>query len=473
MSTAEVFPFPEGTGNPRDDGSQNIGSDGEAFRRPNPTYARRQAIKARLCEAAVYDRTEPFVHLAIDHCCRSGLPQSQWVVSDIVGNGVAKPHIREGEELLRHRIAHEVVPELDQSAENNVQSKANLDTLDTFPNDLSADESGAQYSGQCAADRVGKFTDKIEDDRTAGLTHHERVPRWQQWLRKLAPWADALGLLVFLTIYLNVPVFAPWVDPLSWTVGVIIVLAVTFGLKLTVSRSAKAFNAWREQSAERQNHEVEKSCRIAIRYGIFAGAIALVVAGTLVQRGSLALGDVSFAVNFTMVSLAMITGIVVPALAWWAEAHDGSSVSRERDQLARDLNHDYADHQDLREEYLGNKADSEDIEHRVLTDILPRIVDGVQSVVNNARHDYAWLLVQIGNTEQPPDPQPLQISSDLAHPVGSISTGIPGADSVDLQVLWDVLARLHALRSGRAAIDQRYQALARHPWDHSANTAVQ
>ncbi|CAM3680650.1 hypothetical protein NOMA109596_06850 [Nocardioides marinus] len=464
MTTAEVFPFPEGPGQK---GNGN-GCAPRRNRRPRSRYTKSEALRAGLCEdKAQYDRVEPVVDMTISHYHPTGLPQSEWYPRPIAATTLAKPFIQGGESILRLGLETEVDPALDEIAENNETIKNDLDQLARFPSDIATPEGNKRYGGHDAVEHVEDSTERIEDDRANGQRHHDRVPKALRLIAKWAPWAEAFGFFVFAAYFLNVPILQPWLDWMGWTFAVVLVVGICLILAWSIHHAAEAHNHGREQQAERQPHEAEKSRRNRLVYGIIAIVAAGGITFGMIERGLTALAGGSLIVTVVMIALAAITGLLLPVLTYWGKALDGSKVSRERDAMVEDLDDDLDEHVDLSAEIEELFAKSEALDEIVVTDKLPRIRDEVQSQVNGAREDYLFLLVQLGLDAELPPPASMKVEPGVSGPIGTISTGIPGASAVDMQPVWDRMARLQGLRQEGEELRARRDALPPHPWDHS------
>lgn len=464
MTAAEVYPFPEGPG--RKENGQS-GATRRA-RRPRSKYTKSEAIRAGLCDdKAQYDRVEPIVEMTIDHYHGSDIPPSEWFLRPIGASALAKPFIQQGENALRLGLETEVDPALDEIAENNEAIKGSLDVLERFPSDIATPEGNKRFGGHDAVEHVEELTEHIEDDRANGMRHHDRVPNALCFISKWAPWAEALGFFVFAAYFLNVPILQPWLDWMGWTFAVVLVVGICLILAWSIHHAAEAHNHAREQKAERQAHEAEKSRRNRLVYGTIAAIAAGGITFGMIERGLTALAGGSILVTIVMIVLAAITGLLLPVLTFWGKALDGSKVSRERDAVVEDLDDDLDEHADLSAEIEELFAKSEALDEVVETDRLPRIKDQVQSEVNRAREDYLFALVQLGLDAEVPPPAAMKVEPGVNGPIGTISTGIPGAGTVDVRPAWDRMSRLQGLRQDSQLLRRRFNALPPHPWNHS------
>lgn len=453
MTTAEMSPAPRGEGRNR---------------RPQSRYTKREALRAGLCDdKEQYARVESVVEMTIDHYHGSGTHRASWFPRPIAATALARPFIQAGEAVLRLGLETEVDPALDEIAENNEAIKNNLDALARFPGDIATPEGNKRFGGHEAVAHVKKASERIEGDRDSGLRHHDRVPPALRSIAAWAPWAEAGGFFAFAAYFLNVPILEPWLDWMGWSFAVVLVAGICLVLAWSIHHAADAHNHAREQKAERQSHEAERSRRNRLIYG----AIAVVAAGGItfgmIERGLTALQGESILVTAVLIALAAITGLLLPVLTFWGRAFDGSKVSRERDAMTGDLDEDFDEYLDLAAEIEEMFATSEAIDEVIVTDKLPRIRDDVQSDVNGAREDYVFLLVQLGLDQEIPPPAAMNVEAGAKGPIGTISTGIPGASTVDMQPVWDRMSRLQGLREQLQSLRERHAALPGHPWSHS------
>ena len=461
--TAEVFPFPEGPGQ-----KENGTSEGPRHSRPRSRFPLREALRGGLCEdKGQYERVEPIVEMTFDHYHMSGIARSEWLPRLIAVFALCQYWILRGESLLRLGLETEVDVALKRIADINDAIKTYLDRLVKFPSDVASPEGNKRFSGHAAVQHVKDLTERIEADRANGLRHHDRVPNTLRFTARWAPWAEAFGFFVFAAYFLNVPILQPWQDWMGWTFAVVLVVGICLILTWAIHHAADAHNHGREQKAERQTHEAEASRRNRLVYGIIAVVAAGGITFGMIERGLTALEGGSTLVTVVMIALATITGLLLPVLTFWGKALDGSAVSRERDAMVEDLDADLEEHADLAGEIEELFAQSEAIDEVIVTDMLPRITDDVQSEVNGARGDYLFLLVQLGVDTEVPPPVAMTIEPHVHGPVGTISTGLPGGGTVDMQPVWGRMSRLQGLLQERQLLRERFNAIPPHPWNHS------
>lgn len=433
-----------------------------------PKFTLTEAIRARICrDRAQYDRVGPAFDMTVDQYWGSETPRLEWRPRPIVAAMLAKFFIQDGEDALREGLETEVDPAIDEIAEGNEALKGKLDALEKYPSDVATPEGNKRFGGQAAVKHVKELTAKIEDDRSHGMRHHGRVPLTLRRIATWAPWAEAVGFSFFAAYFLNVPILRPWDDWLGWTFAIVLVVGICLILNWSVHYAAEAHNAFREQMAERQTHEAETSRRNRRFYAAMAAVAAVGITFGMIERGLTALSGAVGVVTVVMVALAAITGLLLPVLVYWAKALDGSRVSRERDAMVDDLDDDLDEYADASAEIEAVFPMSEAVYEMTVTDKLPRIRDQVQTQVNGARDDWVFLLAQLGIDSEDP---PLAVTTSEPETQGlidPISTGIPGAGTVDLQPLVDRLSRLQSLRDEMRLLRDRYKALPPHPWNHS------
>ncbi|WP_405068841.1 hypothetical protein OG558_03025 [Kribbella sp. NBC_01510] len=435
-----------------------------------PQYTRREAVRAGLCTKEEYRIASTYYEYVVRHHRDAGVPRSEWEPQPVVGRQLSAPYVRDGQGLLATRLKNQADPALDAIDRLCDDVETTIDDLGRHPRDLSTPETNKVYGGHDAVDRVEELTDCVEADRAGGHRHHDRAPAWLRTISRVAPWAEALGFLAFLTYYLNVPIVSPWRDWMGWTFALILVVYVMLGQTWLVDHAARAHNHAREAQADGQKHHAETSRRHRLGYLLVTATIALGITAALIERGLDALGHAQTAVAVVMIMLAVTTGLLMPTLAFLGKALDGSKVSRERDALTDDLDEDREQYDELVEQAESDLAIARRLEREQVEKIMPAILGDVQKVVDEASAPYNFLRLQIGG-----------LSSHVAVPSSAVevatgsrpplSNRIPGAEAVNLQPVIDRDRRLEALRVRLADVTLRLRQVRPHPWDHSAATS--
>ncbi|MEV5966181.1 hypothetical protein AB0L70_30715 [Kribbella sp. NPDC051952] len=446
--TSQVIPLP-------DNGAENL---------RGPHYTRREAVRAGLCTRAEYRIASAYYEYVVRHHQAVGTPRTEWEPQAVVGHQLSAPYERDARELLFLRLKNQADPALDAIDRLCDDVETTIDAARKLPGDISTPETNKVYSGRTAADRVDWLTDRVESDRAEGHRHHDRAPAWLRLIAHVAPWAEALGFLAFLTYYLNVPIATPWRDWMGWTFSLILVVYIMLGQTWLVDHAARAHNHAREAQADGQKHHAEASRRQRLWYLLVTGTVAVGITTALIERGLDALGRAETAVTVVMVMLAVTTGLLMPTLAFLGKALDGSKVSRERDALSEDLDEDREQYDELVEEAEADLATARSLDRELVEKIVPAILRDAQDVVDDARAPYNFLRLQIGGLSN-------RVENTSAVEVANrppIHSGIPGAEPVSLQPVIDRDSRLTALRARLGELTLRLRHLPPHPWDHSS-----
>lgn len=459
---ASIHPFPEHQQPP----SGTPGSEGLGEARPHPIYTKREAVKAGLCTKDMFDRVAPYVDQTFHYYAGSGTPRAQWTPRPVSRQGLANPHIREAEGVLDDRLAKEVDPRLDALDQQVEAIKLLLDERREYPSDVSTVESEKRLSAADATALHGRHGDKVDRDRAEGAHHHNRPPGWVRRAGQWAPFGEAAGLMTFGSYVMNVDWLRPWDDPLGFTFALVIVLVLTGLQAWTVHHAATAHNQMREAEFEGQNHVAEDRRRARNLYGAAAGVLALGITGAMVERGLTAASGLEPADTVLIVVLALLTGLGLPVLAFFATAFDGSKVSREMHGLAEDLDADRQDVADLDASIEEEFTSAETVVAALVEDTLPSITQEVQRTAEAARDDLLFLHLQIGVDATIPPAEGVSIDQTEDRLVGRISSGVPGADEVNLEPTWDRMARLHQTRERLRELRGQFDALPAHPWQH-------
>jgi len=192
----------------------------------------------------------------------------------------------------------------------------------------------------------------------------------------------------------------------------------------------------------------------------------------MVLRGLAAIGKAGVPTTAVMVLLAVVTGILLPTLAYLAVALDGSRRSRERDRLARDLDDDFQQQSDRKDGARANVDLVLGIDAVLRQKVVPEICLDVQTTIDAVHPIFNFGRIQIGGLRaDPPEKVGMTITKDDDGNVfkASISTGIPGARSVDLRPLLNRTARLAGLVAEAEALVTRLDAVPAHPWVRSSS----
>jgi hypothetical protein len=416
-----------------------------------------------------YHKAALHARMAVEEHQRRGTPRDRWEPTFIQNEHLADPFITDGEQELSRRLKTEADPALDESQELIENVKANLDEITEDTQPIATPESGSNYSGAQAVERVGQHDRKIERDEAAGRDHNRRASALFQRLAGWAPWVEAAGFLTFVAFYLNVPLLQPWQDWLGWTFAATVVVVIILGQTWLVRHAAISHNHAREARADGNRHEAERGVTRRNWYiGLTAVTAAAITSG-MIWRGIAALGDASVGTTAVMVFVAAVTGLLMPTLAYLGTALDGSKISRERDSLAADLDDDL-------DAYLENISNSRrdlasvtEIGDTLKDKTFPDICNTTQEAVDAVYGLYGTVRLLIGGlSAEPPAKATKTISMDAEGNIhGSIGTSIPGTRNVNLNSLLDRWHRLAEIERQRTNLLNQVDALPPHPWGKS------
>ena len=436
-----------------------------------PATTEKEAVKRGLVSKTIYAIVTLWARTVVEYHQALGTPRHLWEPTATHIDLLVGPYIEDGENELADRLASEVDPLLDEAQQGLAATRALLDAAQQHPHPVTT-ESGSIHTGTDAVQVVDDANHKIESDFQAGKAHHRRTSETVRRIGRWAPWMEAAGLLGFIAFFLNVPLLRPWEDWLGFTLAVAIVFFTILGQSRLVHHAAEDHNHAREAAADNNRHQSEAAQTRRNRYlGIVAIIAAGITAGILL-RGTALLGDASIAVTVAVGFLAVLTGLLMPAIAYLATALDGSRVSRERDSLAADLEEDFAEQSDLKSESQASLELLTDTKTLLVHKVFPDICTTVQATVDAVYTPYNFGRFQVGGlAADPPVKTRRRIQQDPdGAPQGEISTGIPGARVVDLLPLIDRINRLNALDSERAELAKRLNEIPAHPWAKSSNT---
>jgi hypothetical protein len=397
-----------------------------------------------------------------------GTDPDQWEPTRSLNDALAAPFIMDGQQELADRLEGKADPALDNAQGLVENVKENLDKLAEHTAPLTTPESGAKYSVPKAVVRVGEHDDTIKQDGEQGLRHHHRAPRL---LRRLATWVpalEAIGFFTFLTYFLNVQLFKPWLDWLGWSFAVVIVVVIILGQTWLVRHAGKSHNHAREDKVDGHLHEAERGFKKRNRYLVLTAVTAVAITGGMIWRGAAALGNASLGTTAVMIFAATITGLLLPTLAYLGFALDGSTVSRERDGLAAQLDNDLDDYLDTISDSRRDLAQVAEIGETLKRKTFPDICHAAQEAVDGVYEFYGTVRMLIGGLSADPPAKTNTVSIDPAGTIsGYIGTSIQGVGTVSLDPLFDRQHRLEQIEAQQASLLTRVEHLAAHPWGKS------
>ena len=430
-----------------------------------PALTPKEAAKLDIPEDE-YDQAATYARLAAEEHKRLGTPRGCWEPTPTQNDRLADPFIIDGEQELAGRLEAEADPVLDKAQDLNENVKANLDEIAEAAKPIVAPESGANYSAAEAVERVEQNDMKIEQDKAAGMHHHDRASTLLQRLASWAPWVESAGFLTFIDFYLNVPLLQPWQDWLGWSFAVTVVVVIIVGQTWLVRHAAKSHNHAREARADGNRLEGEQGFTRRDQYiGLTAVTAAAITSG-MIWRGTAALGEASISTTAVMIFVAAVTGLLLPTLAYMGTALDGSKVSRERDSLAGDLDDDLDAYLEIIDNSRRDLARAAEIGDTLKDKTFPDICNTTQEAVDAIYGLYSTVRLLIGGlSADPPAKTTKTIREDAeGNSRGYIGTSIPGTRQVNLDPLLDRYRRLAELENQRTGLLGRIDARPPHPW---------
>lgn len=437
---------------------------------PHPPWA--PALTEREAVLLGYDRQEyrqaiQFARMVVDYHFRAGTQPDAWEPTRLHNEQIADPFVLDAQEELAERLAEDTDPLLDQAQSDLEEARERLDELTSRRGPLLTPESGVAYPVVEAVRVVAEHDARIERHEQRGMAHHRRVARWLKAIAPWMPWGELVGYLFFVSYFLDVPLFEPWVDLGAWSLAMVVVVATILGQRWLVYHAATSHNHGREAIAEGNGQEADDAMR---RRNLYLAAAAITATSSItagmVLRGVITLGMVGWDVTAFMVAVAVSAGVLMPTLAYLATALDGSKVSRERDSLIDDLNDDLDDHVAILEECHRGLAAVEQTGQTLVRRTFPAVCNDVQDVVDGAhrRHGLVRLLIGTVDAEPPEHDRPTVTIGTDGEARGWIATGLPGAARIDLRPLSERGSLLRHLLEDAARLRADVEAHSEHPW---------
>jgi hypothetical protein len=242
---------------------------------------------------------------------------------------------------------------------------------------LTSPETSLTYTEEEAVDQVEKNTDRMNADYARGRMHHKRVPRWVRTTGKISPYGEAIRLIVLLAFWLNVNWLRPWDDPLTSTLILVVVAAALIFTPRVDERSGEGWNARCEAVADGHTDAITENTRKFLINGAIAVLLCTVFIAGLVERAlDVTDGDVPILMQALLVALCVTAGVAMPAVAWLAKAWDGSSWSRENDDLIAQLEDGLAEDQQWRAAARSTTISCEQDRLHINTEVAPSDLPG-------------------------------------------------------------------------------------------------
>ena len=432
---------------------------GESVNSPDnanqPALTEKQAVKNRICSKRVYRRARAWFDLVVVFHLGSGRIRAEREPQPMVGHEIAKPCVERANKTLKGRLEADVDPLVDDIRADHADARDEIATCQSWNATFTTAETRTTRSISQAIAVEDSLTTSIQNDTQAGLTCHRRTSSGFRALAKKLPYLEGIGAMVFLAFYMNIDWTDPLSDILAWSAAVVIVIVAIWLQSRKVNNGASDHNHAREHRGRRNLHAADASEAKRNRNLIIATVISLVLTGGLVLRATSST-DLGISL-FVITALAIVAGFGMPILAFIAVAFDGSSLSRERDELVRFLDGNKASY-DMHKSRAGTLIDrADDVHKEILQAVVPAIRDATDDDLEPARHEYSLVRLLLGLPEAKPP------SSEAAAP-GALSTRILGADDVDLRSLRSRGDVLQHLLIERNQLSDALAQIPEHPW---------
>lgn len=433
-----------------------------------PTYSKGENKKRKVIPVRDFDRITSIAHHVVKDSQARGLPRERWEpdanqVKVLTEPSVALARGNLGEGLLS------IDEELTASIEDHQRITQLIDSLDPEHKLQGLSE---QLTLIEALDERRRLDEVIRRDEEQHATHHARVKPALRFFGTHARWLEALGLMLFVAYFLDAPIYAPWEDLGGFLLALLIVTVLMLGQYFANKVAGEAWNSRREAVWNHDNAERERATRtFAVATALSAG-IAVVVAVGLVLRVLETIGDAGAWITIFVTATAIAVALLLPLIGTVAIGSDGSSLSRRRDDLAAALQHDHDAHRAAHHRCEALLM-ADGIRLRTLVQqTLPGLFREVSEQVHDAARAVHHCRIQIGGLEAPPM---TTVRHELVQPdrsrLRSLSPGIPGADEVDLEPMWDRVASLSTQEAGARHLRERLDSAPPHPMDTPAESA--
>lgn len=311
------------------------------------------------------------------------------------------------------------------------------------------------------------------DDEASGLTHHRPAPTWLRVAGAISPFAESIGLLVWLTWLWNVDVARPFDNLLVWVLTAILVLALTIAIAFTAKSAGTAHNHAHQEEADGHRrpaaaHYRQRNVMLAV-----SGALGLLIGATMVVRGVQSLDQPAGYEVAIITVLSLVAGFALPGLTYAAKATDGSLYSRRRSALTGWLGQ-IEEERRTNLDAAGSLLDeSAKVEQTVVLESLPRVARATEATVHAAVLPYEWAYVQVGVEDIALPPRPSVTGTDergKACIMQSITCGLPHAPALDLQPFQDRWERIKALHEQRDELGAELEGAKAQMFPGTSNT---
>jgi|GEM_PF-2248905 len=430
------------------------------------TYTRNETVRSGIASKETYDEVHPQVRAIVEEHQAKGTPRALWEPTQNHIRTMTERYVRDGRLVLDESLKQDVDPLLDTGQASLDRANHAIEEAARLPGVVVTPESGSSLSVADAVLLHDAESNKIEDDMRNGKAHHRRTGALLRSAGRAAPWLEASGFLAFVGFYLNVPILQPWVDFFGWSFSFSVVVVIIVGQTRLVDEAAKSHNHAREQKAEGNRHEAEQGFTRRNRYLYISSFAATAITSGMITRGILSVGPNGGVYTIdVLVFLATLTGLLMPMLSYLATALDGSKISRERDSIAQQLDADLDAQAELKDEAAKQLDAYRYVRATVQEKHFLSICHAVQAAVDEAHVPYNFCRIQIGALEAlPPEPTQrfIRLEDGLAR--GYISTGLSGAEPVDLLPMMDRISRIDALNERHDLYLELLHSIPMHPW---------
>jgi hypothetical protein len=443
-----------------------INDRGDGQRSWSETYTRNETLRSGIANKETYDEVHPQVRAIVEEHRAIGTPRQLWEPTQNHIRIMTERYVRDARLLLDECLEQQVDPVLDAGQAALDRAGQAVEEASRLPGTVVTPESGSSFSVADAVNLHEAESVKIEIDISDGKAHHRRTGSLLRAAGRAAPWLEASGFIAFVGFYLNVPILQPWVDFFGWSFSFSVVLVIIVGQTRLVDEAARSHNHAREQVAEGNRHEAERGFLRRNRYLYISSFAALAITSGMIMRGLLSIGPAQeFYTVDVLIFLAVLTGLLMPMLSYLAIALDGSKVSRERDSIARQLDADLDAQMALKDAAAKELDSYREGRATVQEKHFLNICNAVQAAVDEAHLPYNFCRIQIGALEAPP-PAPSQRFVRLEDGLerGYISSGLSGAEPVDLLPMMDRISRIVALNDRHDQYLGQLYSIPVHPW---------
>lgn len=200
-------------------------------------------------------------------------------------------------------------------------------------------DTGERFSDKEAWDRVTCYNNVISAHHAADSHIDQRTPRWLAIAGKLSPWAEMLGIFVFVSALWNVYWLKPWQDPLTFITALVVTIGIPVMQKYFAEEAGKEHNTGRLAEYEglddeARTHKVARNWYLAATFLVATvSMVLLAVRGVMFLDADPVTGTKPLWQIYMIWAMAAIVGYGTAILAYAAKAVDGTRYKREVDEL--------------------------------------------------------------------------------------------------------------------------------------------